>query len=68
MTDPRLSNLAKTLVNYSVAVQPNDWVYIKYHTVAEPLLHEVYKEVLRASKTALITAFGNVAGEEGLEF
>ena len=31
MTDPRLSNLARTLVNYSVAVKPGDWVFIVYH-------------------------------------
>jgi len=48
MTDPRLSNLARTLVNYSVAVKSGDWVLINTTTAALPLAKEVLKYVLRA--------------------
>lgn len=48
MADPRLSNLAKTLVNYSVAVKPGDWVLVHTTTTAIPLAKEVMKYVLRA--------------------
>jgi len=48
MTDPRLSNLANTLVNYSVAVKPGDWVLINTTTAALPLAKEVLKYTLRA--------------------
>lgn len=48
MADPRLENLAATLVNYCVAVQPGEWVIINGHVLALPLVNEVVREVLRA--------------------
>ena len=48
MTDPRLSNLADILVNYSNKVKPGDWAIILGNMVAEPLLAEIQKYVLRA--------------------
>ncbi len=48
MTDPRLSKLADVLVNYSVKVQPGDWVLITGDIVAEPLINEVLGYVLKA--------------------
>jgi len=48
MTDPRLSNLARTLVNYSVKVAPNEWVLIYTCATALPLAKEVLRHVLRA--------------------
>jgi len=48
MTDPRLKKLADILVNYSVKVQPGDWVYINSSIVAVPLMNEVYKKALQA--------------------
>ena len=48
MKDPRLSKLADLLVNYSVKVQPEDWVMINSHMVAEPLASEVVRSVLEA--------------------
>jgi len=48
MTDPRLSKLADLLVNYSVKVQPEEWVLINGHMVAEPLIAEVLRAVLQA--------------------
>ena len=48
MTDPRQKKLADLLVNYSVAVQPGQWVYIRGHLIAESLVNEVLKSVLDA--------------------
>ncbi len=55
MTDPRLSNLARTLVNYSVAVKPADWVLISSTITALPLAKEVLKYVLRAGGNPTIS-------------
>jgi aminopeptidase len=43
-----MKKLADVLVNYSVAVQPGDWVNIISNTAALPLLKEVYRLVLKA--------------------
>ena len=48
MTDQRVTNLANLLVNYSVEVQPNDWVLIRASNLAEPLVNEVIRFVLKA--------------------
>jgi len=51
MTDPRMSNLARILVQYSVAVQPGDFVNIRYFgsiVAGMPMIAEVFREVLRA--------------------
>ena len=46
--DPRMSRWAKTLVNYCLDVKSGDTVQINATPVAEPLIAEVYREVLRA--------------------
>ena len=48
MTDPRVDNLANILVNYSNEVKPGDWVVVLGNLVAEPLLAEIQKYILRA--------------------
>ena len=48
MPDPRVAKLASVLVNYCVAVQPGQLVAIHGLPVAQPLLKETYREVLRA--------------------
>jgi aminopeptidase len=48
MPDPRMVNLAKILVEYSVKVEPNDTVAIIGTHLAEPLINAVFREVLRA--------------------
>lgn len=48
MTDPRVENLAKILVNYSVKVKPNDWVLVRAHVLAMPLVEDVVRHVIRA--------------------
>ena len=48
MTDPRITNLARTLVQYSTTIQTKDRVAIVGELPAAPLIREVYREVLRA--------------------
>jgi aminopeptidase len=48
MTDPRIQKLADVLVNYSVKVQPGDWVSVVSHKLAEPLAIEVLRAALQA--------------------
>jgi aminopeptidase len=48
MADPRLTNLAKILVEYSTKVKKGDRVAIRTQPVALPLVTEVYKQVLQA--------------------
>ena len=46
--DPRISRWATTLVNYCLDVKPDETVQINATPAAEPLVNEVYREVLRA--------------------
>ena len=48
MSDPRLDLWARTLVTYSVAVQPGQTVAINGGIAAEPLMRAVYREVIAA--------------------
>jgi aminopeptidase len=48
MTDIRLEKLAQLIVNYSVKVRSGDKVAIYASSIAEPLIKEVYKNVLHA--------------------
>jgi aminopeptidase len=48
MIDPRTENLAKILVSYSVKVKPDDWVLVRGHVLALPLVEEVVRHVIRA--------------------
>jgi len=48
MGDPRIENLAKILVQYSTKVKPGDWVWIESNIIAQPLVKEVVRHVLKA--------------------
>jgi aminopeptidase len=48
MADPRVVNFARTLVRYSVNVQPGEMVGIVSEPAAFPLVEQVYREVLEA--------------------
>lgn len=48
MVDARVKKLADILVNYSVKVQPGDWVLIIGNIIAEPLINEVMRSVVQA--------------------
>ena len=48
MSDVRMENLAKVLVQYSTSVQPGDRIAILAQPVAMPLIEQVYSEILNA--------------------
>jgi aminopeptidase len=48
MSDLRRSKLADILVNYSVKVQPGEWVLIQGDLSTEPLVRDVVEKVLQA--------------------
>jgi aminopeptidase len=58
MADPRIENLAKTLVHYSVEVKPGDWVLVQGNVVTLPLFEAVLRHVIRAGghPTTLLSA------------
>ncbi len=76
MTDPRISNLARILVQHSMRVQPKDRVALIANPVATPLLTELIREVLRAGGYPILNLgleyFQNVfyaeANEDQLRF
>ena len=48
MADPRVEKLAKLVVNYSVRCKKGDMIMIRAPPVAEPLVLEMYREIIRA--------------------
>ncbi|MBI2830445.1 MAG: aminopeptidase, partial [Chloroflexi bacterium] len=56
MADLRVENLAKVLVEYSVAVRPGDKVVISGSTLTEPLLKEIFVKILQAGGYPLMMA------------
>jgi aminopeptidase len=46
MSDPRLTSLAKVLVNYSLEVKKGHWVHIEGPYIAQDLIRAVFAEVL----------------------
>jgi aminopeptidase len=55
MIDPRVSKLASILVNYSTAIKPGDWVWVRGSTLAEPLVAETTRLVLEAGGNPTVT-------------
>jgi aminopeptidase len=76
MIDSRIQKLAHVLVNYSTEVKPGDKVRIAGTPASEPLLREVYREVLRAGAHPLVRVqlteeeflFYHEAGETQLDY
>ena len=61
MTDPRVTKLAQTLVNYSVKVKEGDLVYVRGYLFSPEtfsLFREVYRESLRAGGYPYVTLMG----------
>ena len=54
MIDPRVRKLAQVLVHYSTGVKPGERVRLVGTLASEPLLREVYREVLRAGAHPLV--------------
>lgn len=54
MKDPRITALARVLVEYSTAIKPGQLVRIQGDPVAMPLIEAVYEQVLRAGGHPLL--------------
>ncbi len=68
MSDPRIKKLADLLVNYSVKVQPGQWVLINSHVIAEPLTNEVLRAVLEAGGLPQIILSSDDLVETGFRY
>lgn len=68
MPDSRIKKLAELLVNYSVNVQPGEWVFIKSHMVAEPLTTQVLRAVLEAGGLPTVIMDSDVLKETSLRY
>jgi aminopeptidase len=76
MRDPRLAKLADVLVNYSVGVKRGQLVRIAGPSVAEPLVTEIYRQVLAAGGHPMVRLAAEEleeilfksAGEKQLEY
>ena len=76
MADPRMVKLAELLVHYSVEIQTGDWVMVRGDLIAEPLVAEVVRQVVRAggrptillNSDAIEEAFLREASPEILEW
>jgi aminopeptidase len=55
MHDSRLEKLAGTLVNYCTRIQPGDWVLVRGHVVALPLVEAVVSATVRAGGNPTVT-------------
>ncbi|MGF1503546.1 MAG: aminopeptidase, partial [Anaerolineae bacterium] len=76
--DPRVRKLADVLVNYSVAVQPGDLVWLRYESLAEEAGLAVYEQILQAGGNPVVTmssssgrfgdAFMRLANDDQLNF
>jgi len=63
MADPRVEKLAEILVDYSIDVKPGDWVVVRSHVLALPLLHEVTRRILRAGGNPTVVLSDSQLGE-----
>jgi aminopeptidase len=76
MIDARLRKLAQVLVHYSTAVKPGERVLIGGTPESEPLLREVYRQVLRTGAHPIVrlrlsdqdSLYYREAGESELEY
>ncbi len=64
MADPRLTTWAKTLVSYSVRLQPGQLAAITGGIAAEPLMRAIYKEVVAAgAHPVVVPVLGGLSAE-----
>jgi aminopeptidase len=82
MADPRIEKLASVLVEYSTHIQKGDRVLIESEPVAEPLIRELYEQILKAgahphlamnlggqvSMSGIDTVFFEHANDEQLDY
>ena len=55
MKDPRVQKMGKLLVEYCVAVKPNEKVLILGNSLVLPLVEATYREVIRAGGMPMVT-------------
>jgi aminopeptidase len=75
MPDPRISKLAKVIINYSLRIKPGDQFLIQTSPIAQELTQEIFKEAVLAgahittqiSTPGLTEIFLKNAGDEQLE-
>lgn len=69
MSDPRIKKLARLLVDYCIAVRPDDKVLLGGPSLAMPLITETYREIIRAGGLPLVNisdlAFAEILLKEG---
>lgn len=63
MADPRVEKLAEILVNFSIDVQPGEWVVVRSHIQALPLAHAVTRRILAAGGNPSIVLSDSQLGE-----
>jgi aminopeptidase len=63
MTDPRVEKLARTLVEYSVAVQPGETVVLMGDVSGLPLVRETYKYVVQAGGQCIVALSDEIMGD-----
>jgi aminopeptidase len=54
MTDPRVSKLAKVLVNYSVEIKPGQQLHISTSSLASELTLAIYEEAIKAGANVFL--------------
>jgi aminopeptidase len=54
MADANVEKLAAILVNYCTQVKPGDWVLVRGHVAAMPLVEETLRQVVRAGGNATL--------------
>ncbi|MGH2443718.1 MAG: aminopeptidase, partial [Chloroflexota bacterium] len=62
--DPRVAKLSDIVVNYSVAVRPDDWVVIQTTTFGEPLARACAAAVLKAGGYPSVFLSSEEIGED----
>ncbi len=68
MADLRTVKLAETLVHYCTAVRPGDWVLIRGHMLALPLVEQVMEQVTRAGGNPTVQLYSEELDEVFLRY
>ena len=63
MTDPRITKLADTLIHYCTSIKAGDWVWVRGHVLALPLVQEVVRAATLAGGNPMVTLFSEELDE-----
>ena len=64
LKDPRIENLAKTIINYSVDMKPQETVLINASIKAKPLIIELIKQIRRQGGNAIVDMYDDDVNRE----